>query len=243
MSHCHGPEVEQLVLQVLNDPLVAKLLLTLNSPEALSLPKNEKLVIIENQYPKGFGSNHNAAFKHCLTPYFCVLNPDIVLMADSFSKLLSDLIRAKAGVAGPLVISATGRKEDSWRKFPTILSLFMKALGNDTTIMKQPNGSTVFSPDWIAGMFMLFEANSYSAINGFDERLFLYYEDVDICARLWGSGKSIVASSDATVIHKAQRASHRELRHMCWHLSSMIKYLVRYSFNMPKCDRAPIQSG
>lgn len=243
VSHGHGTEVEQLVHQTLKDPLVAKLVLTLNSPETLLLPNNEKLVVIENQQPKGFGSNHNAAFNHCVTPYFCVLNPDIVLAEDSFSKLLSDLIQTKAAVAGPLVISPTGDKEDSWRKFPNILTLCMKALGNDTTIMREPNGNGVFSPDWIAGMFMLFDADSYGAINGFDERLFLYYEDVDICARLWKSGRSVVASSQATVIHKAQRASHRELRHMRWHIISMIKYLARYTFNMPKRDLAQIKNS
>ena len=237
VSHGHGQQVEQLVGQVLRDPLVARLVLTLNVSEDLSLPNDPRLVRIDNAEPKGFGRNHNAAFEHCDTPYYCVLNPDIVLREDSFADLLSCLTRSQAAVAGPLVLSAVGDQEDSWRKFPTVFSLCLKAMGNDTTIIKQSDPDALLFPDWIAGMCMLFETDSYRAVNGFDERLFLYYEDVDICARLWKSNRAVVASPNAKVIHNAQRASRREWEHMRWHLCSMAKYLARYSFRMPKANQ------
>ena len=40
-------------------------------------------------------------------------------------------------------------------------------------------------PEWVAGMFMLFVSEKFNLINGFNNKYFLYYEDVDICARLW----------------------------------------------------------
>ena len=72
---------------------------------------------------------------------------------------------------------------------------------------------------------MLFRSSDFAAIEGFDERYFLYYEDVDICARLHKANKTIVADLNATAIHHAQRASRKNLRHMRWHLTSMIRYL------------------
>lgn len=237
VSHGHGQQVEKLIDQVLRDPCVAKLIVTLNVPENLAPPENPRLLRIDNPQPKGFGQNHNAAFRHCETPYYCVLNPDIVLREDSFSELLTCLNNTKAAVAGPFVLSPTGDQEDSWRKFPTVFSLCLKALGNDITIMKQSQPDSPLFPDWIAGMCMLFRTDSYRIINGFDESLFLYYEDVDICARLWKSSQAVVASSKAKVIHNAQRASRREWEHMRWHLSSMAKYLARYSFRMPRVSR------
>lgn len=237
VSHGHGQQVEQLVDQVLRDPLVTKLVVTFNVPENLVLPKDHRLVRIDNHVPKGFGCNHNAAFDHCETPYYCVLNPDIVLRETSFADLLCCLKSSKAGVAGPLVLSPIGDQEDSWRRFPTVFSLCLKALGSDITIMKQSDTYSLLFPDWIAGMCMLFKADSYRGVRGFDERLFLYYEDVDICARLWKSGLAVVASSEAKIIHDAQRASRRQWKHMRWHLSSMAKYLAKYSFRMPRPDR------
>lgn len=192
---------------------------------------------MQNATPKGFGTNHNAAFKYCDTPFYCVLNPDVILREDSFSNLLACLKKNDAAVAGPLVISSTGLQEDSWRKFPTAFTLFLKALGKDVTIIKRAGEQTAIFPDWVAGMCMLFKSSSYRAVNGFDERLFLYYEDVDICARLCMLDHIIVACPVATVIHNAQRASRRKWNHMRWHISSMTKYLARYSLNMPRNRR------
>lgn len=234
VSHGHGIQVERLVKQVLQDQLITKLILTLNTPEQLSIPRDDRLMILQNPGPKGFGANHNAAFKHCETPYYCVLNPDVVLRDDSFVRLIDCLEQSKAAVAGPLVISATGQQEDSWRRFPTLWTLIMKALGHDITIISQSTQDSPIFPDWIAGMCMVFSASSYRSVQGFDERLFLYYEDVDICARLWKSQQTVVANPRAVVIHNAQRASRRQWRHMRWHLSSMAKYLARYSFKMPR---------
>jgi GT2 family glycosyltransferase len=237
VSHGHGQQVELLVKQTLKDPNVARLVLTLNTHEDLKLPTDERLVVLQNATPRGFGANHNSAFKHCETAFYCVLNPDIVLREDTFGQLVACLTTTKAAVSGPLVLSPCGEQEDSWRRFPTVLSLCLKAVGHDITVMKQGDKDFPLFPDWIAGMCMMFDANYYQQINGFDERLFLYYEDVDICARLWQQGTAVAASSKATVIHNAQRASRREWQHMKWHASSMFRYLKRYSFRMPKTDR------
>jgi hypothetical protein len=243
VSHGHGQQVQQLVKQVLREPLVAKLIVTFNVAEELNLPKSHKLLRLDNLEPKGFGSNHNAAFLHCETPYYCVMNPDIVLREESFTKLLDCLSESQAAVAGPKVMSPSGEQEDSWRKFPTAFSLCLKAVGKDTTILKQSDTGLPMFPDWIAGMCMLFKADSYREVNGFDERLFLYYEDVDICARLWKSNQAVSATSEAEIVHDAQRASRREWAHMRWHLCSMAKYLVRYSFNMPRVDRKGVANS
>ena len=56
-------------------------------------------------------------------------------------------------------------------------------------------------------MFMLVRSADYMAVGGFDEGFFLYYEDVDICARLWRSGRKVVICPEAIVVHDARRAS------------------------------------
>ena len=80
--------------------------------------------------------------------------------------------------------------------------------------------------DWVGGMFMLFRREAFERVQGFDERFFLYYEDVDICRRLHGAGYDVVATPRAQATHEAQRASRRKPRHMALHARSMLRYLT-----------------
>ena len=72
-------------------------------------------------------------------------------------------------------------------------------------------------------MFMVMESNVFSAIGGFDERFFLYCEDYDLCARLYRSGYSLMLDQSTHVVHDAQRASYRSMRHLTWHLGSLLR--------------------
>jgi hypothetical protein len=88
-------------------------------------------------------------------------------------------------------------------------------------------GQPPFEPDWVAGMFVLFSALAYKKLEGFDENYFLYYEDVDICRRAHLLGLKIICCPEVTIVHHAQRASRKSIRHMCWHLESMRRYFCK----------------
>lgn len=253
VSHQHGATVVDLVKQVLNQSGVVHVILTLNVAESLDLPSADRLEVVRNVSPQGFGANHNAAFAGCQTPYFCVLNPDIGLTEGVFEALANCLRTTKSTVAAPLVLSPNAAIEDSWRRFPTFFGLVCKAFGRDPSIWPQasvaaqPKGlhhqsdalmATVEWPDWVAGMCMLFESEAFRALKGFDEGFFLYYEDVDICARTWQSGSTVVACPAVSVIHDAQRASHRNWRHMRWHAQSMARYFWKYAWRLPQIKKS-----
>jgi GT2 family glycosyltransferase len=73
-------------------------------------------------------------------------------------------------------------------------------------------------------MFMLLDSKAFRTLGGFDERFFLYYEDVDLCCRIRLAGCSLTICPAVNVVHDARRASHRNLRFMKWHLASMIRF-------------------
>ena len=73
------------------------------------------------------------------------------------------------------------------------------------------------SPDWVAGMFMLFRKDVYAELAGFDERYFLYYEDVDLCWRLRKRGLDVRLVPTVSATHDARRQSRRSVRHLRWH--------------------------
>ena len=203
------------------------IVITENVPDEkpLVIPSTLPAERIVNQEMKGFGANHNAAFKHCRTPYFCVANPDIRLSVDPFPALIDSLTHA--GVAGPAVRSPEGKIEDSARRFPTAGSL-IKKLFRET---RKPDYSPAAGPqrvDWIAGMFMLFRREAFESVGGFDEAYFLYYEDVDICHRLQRRrGAGAVYDPRAEVVHDARRASRRDPRLALRHASSAARFLMR----------------
>jgi N-acetylglucosaminyl-diphospho-decaprenol L-rhamnosyltransferase len=225
VSHSHGQMVVNLVDQLLNFPQVAKVIVTCNVPENLDLPNDERLQRINNLWPKGFAANHNTAFDYCCSTYYCVVNPDISLHSNPFPLLIECLVDNVA-LSAPLVFNPLGMIEDSARKFPTFLGLFFKLIGiSDGRYSYDISTPSIF-PDWVAGMFMLFRALDYDAVGRFDDKYFLYYEDVDICVRLRNSGRSILLCPQAIVVHAAQRSSHRNIVHFIWHLRSMLRYFL-----------------
>lgn len=237
VSHEHGALVEHLIEQVLEQSGVARVLLTLNVPENLALPLSNKLVVVRNVHPKGFGANHNAAFRHCDSEFFCVLNPDIVLSQPIFGGLIEVLRSARAVLAAPAVVSTSGEREDSWRHFPTLGSLFLKAIGKDYSVISFDSKAEVVFPAWVAGMCLLFDAQAYRRLGGFDEGYFLYYEDVDICGRIWREGLRLVACPSIQVTHDAQRASRRNFQHTRWHALSMARYFMKFGGRLPTIEK------
>jgi len=203
-------------------------LVTLNAadPVDLVVPSGAMPVdIVVNKHQKGFGANHNAAFLKCRTPFFCVANPDIRLPADPFAAMLSVLGDERVGVAGPLVRNSAGDIEDSARRFPTVATLLRKVVSNPDG-PDYPTDRGAIEVDWVGGMFMLFRSEAFRALNGFDERYFLYYEDVDLCRRMRRQGWSVIYNPLSQVIHDARRGSRRDLRLTKHHLASLIRYLA-----------------
>lgn len=205
-----------------------ELILTLNQDETLPFVLDRfsyPVRLVRNISHQGFGANHNQAFRQASGRYFCVINPDIRLNSNPFAALLSCIEKSSAGVVAPLVMNENGGLEDSARRFPTpfriLCKFFGRGLAQDYVIDRAP-----VYPDWVGGMFMLFPRDVFERLGGFDERYFLYYEDVDICARLRLLGHEAVLCPQAAVVHHAQRRSHRNFRYLGWHLKSMVRFFL-----------------
>ncbi len=234
VSHGHAPLVQALVPALLACPEVAQILVTRNLPEPLELPPDGRITLIDNPEPRGFGCNHNQAFRQCTQLLFCPLNPDIQLQGNPFPLLMAGLEQAGAVLAAPLVLNPRGQAEDSMRHFPTPFSLLRKAMGGDDGRYHCSPAQALVYPDWVAGMCMLFRSEAYARLGGFDEAYFLYYEDVDICARIRRQGLELVGVTGAVVIHDARRDSHRQWRYLRWHLASLARYLCRHWGRLPR---------
>jgi len=227
ISHNQNDMVNCLLSDLESFPEVGEIILTHNKPEQeIIIPsKLQSIVkIIHNTSEKGFGANHNSAFKYCSTPYFCILNPDIRIDNNPFSELLSALENDITFVVAPLVLNSQGGVEDSFRMFPTPWRLLKRKLNKSN--LNQNTINTNYQ--WLAGMFLLFNADKYKQLKGLDEEFYMYCEDVDICMRINKSGGLVKLISSATVVHNAQRMSRKNIQHILWHIQSMIRLWRKY---------------
>lgn len=229
VSHGHGA----MILPLLSDlaghcARDTEVILTLNIPETLAMDGSSFPLptrIVRNPVPKGFGANHNAAFAMSQPGVFCVMNPDIRIAENPFPVLLDELAKVGVGVVAPRIVDPSGKLEDSARRFPTPWFLVRKAFGR-VSFLDYAVAESPISPEWIAGMFMAFRSEVFQDLGGFDEKYFLYYEDVDLCWRLRKRGLDIRLVPAACATHDARRQSRRSIRHMRWHLSSMLRFLL-----------------
>lgn len=209
-----------------------EVILTLNVPEVMTVDTQGygfPILVVANPVSKGFGANHNQALKQARGDVFCIVNPDIRFDSNPFPALLACFDKPEVGIVAPMVFGPDGTPEDSARLFPTPGKILRKALGqlpaHDYGV--PPDNLSV---DWVGGMFMLIPRKVFVSLGGFDERYFLYYEDVDLCARLSLLGSKIVLCPHSHVVHHAQRTSHRQLKYLRWHVSSMVRFFCSAGF-------------
>lgn len=182
--------------------------------------------ILRNGFAKGFGANHNAAFRLARGAFFAVVNPDIRISEFDLELLLSSMKAPAVGSVAPVVIDSNGVLQDNARRFPTISSLLRRLMSPRRSQEYEWHDMSI-EVDWTAGMFVVFRREAFFAVNGFDEdRFFMYFEDVDICARLRSLGWSVLLEPKVVVIHDAQRATLSNRRHLVWHLSSAFRYFT-----------------
>jgi GT2 family glycosyltransferase len=233
VSHRQGALVHDLLRDLAALRLErCEFILTVNTPEVLPFRPEAfgfPVCLLENASPKGYGANHNAAFRSAHGRFFAVLNPDIRLRAAPFSPLMGRLSDRAIGIAAPLIEDEQGRIEDSARRVPTPLTIIGKLLRRGRQLDYEI-GSDVLYPEWAAGMFLVFRSDVFADLGGFDERYFLYYEDVDICCRARLAGYRVAVDPAARAVHMARRESHRNAGYLRWHLASMARFFSSATF-------------
>jgi N-acetylglucosaminyl-diphospho-decaprenol L-rhamnosyltransferase len=246
VSHGHGRMIEQLLRDIAAHCVAESLHieLTLNVNERLSIDPGTLPFSISlhwNVQPQGFAANHNAAFRRTQGDYFCVMNPDVRLRADPFPVLVSR-VDQEIGLVAPQVVNSAGMIQNSARAFPTPWTILAKAMRREERIAYDVSRNDAH-PDWVAGICMLIPWHVYQRIGGFDERYRLYYEDVDLCARLRLCGYGILVVPEAVIIHDGAYSSHRRLKYLVWHLRSMLRFFGSGVFRAALQSRRALTRG
>jgi N-acetylglucosaminyl-diphospho-decaprenol L-rhamnosyltransferase len=164
----------------------------------------------------GFGAAVNRAATAVTTPRLVLVNPDVDLAPLHWEALagavpdevltvpLDDDRGRPTVVAGPYPTAAThllgglraGRLAPRGSRRRAVADRLRRVVGGAPT--ENPTGAWPLARRWVSGAVMSLPLGPFRAVGGFDERYFLYYEDVDLCARLAASDASLRARVAAT---------------------------------------------
>lgn len=193
---------------------------------------------LDDDYNIGFGENNNVVFNYCINhlgmnddDFFCVLNPDVLIGWKELDALKVLMLEDDVKLSTiNLYRDYEKLKFDfSIRKFPKlsdfILSFFM---GINKTIYDKSLIKKKLDIDWAAGSFMMFSAKHYRNLRGFDEKYFMYCEDIDICFRSALIGSRVIYYPQIEAIHLGKFENRRILsKHLYWHIKSVIRFLLK----------------
>jgi hypothetical protein len=226
VSHQHGEMVFLLLCRLAACSHVREVLLTLNVPEPVLARKVTEVAwpfalrVLENNEPQGFAFNHNHAFQCSSGSYFAVLNPDVSWIQDPFPDMLVALGASESiGFVYPLQSdSAQHTPVDKARPTPTLLNLLRRHL-----IAKNSDCGSSNLRTWVNASFLLFKREVFARVGGFDIRYRMYCEDVDMGLRLRCAGYFLCCVQTSSVIHPGNYASRKNLKHLSWHVVSLIR--------------------
>jgi N-acetylglucosaminyl-diphospho-decaprenol L-rhamnosyltransferase len=159
----------------------------------------------------GFGGGCNLGVRHTDADCIFLLNPDARLVPGATS-LLTEALASDASLAlvAPRVVDPTGEsRAASAGAEPTLganIGHFLavgriRGLGRYFRPVYLANGLVRSNPDWVSGAAMLIRRVAFDEVGGFDERIFMYMEDVDLCRRLRELGWRVGYEPQALVEH------------------------------------------
>lgn len=168
--------------------------------------------VLKNGANLGFAKGNNVGICEAGGEYVLILNPDTIVHDGSLDRWIkfADL-HMEAGAFGCKVLNPDGTYQGSARPFPTVWRSLIAALGLRTLgrlgrafqsdTYQGWKGDSERKIDWQSGCCVLLRGDLLKKLDGFDERFFYHYEEVDLCHRVWGAGYSILFTPEVTVTH------------------------------------------
>ena len=222
-----------------------------NSGDDLS-DLDKKIKLINSQRNSGMGGGNNLGIDNSLGDYILILNPDTIVKTEAIKILYNYLKNNQAvGLVGPKLVYPDGSLQYSCSQFPiffmpilrrTFLGDYFKT-SRDAFMMTNFDHNSIKEVDWLMGSCLMFKrenilVNQEIFKPRFDERYFMYFEDIDLCRQLKSQGLKVVYNPEAIIIHDHRRQSARYPWYealfkdkLTWsHISSWLKYFKKWGF-------------
>ncbi|MGZ4959595.1 MAG: glycosyltransferase family 2 protein [Methylomonas sp.] len=203
-----------------------------------------QLQIIRNTNNRGFAAACNQGAAMATTPYLLFLNPDTRLFTNSLSRPLAfmeDKDNLNVGICGIQLIDEEGHVTRSCARFPTLFTFFIQALGLNklpglrqfSLHMSEWNHADTRVVDHVIGAFFLVRRSLFDKLKGFDERFFVYLEDLDFSRRAALLGYNTIYLAEAQAFHAGGGTSRQvKAARLFYSLRSRMLYGFKH-FSLP----------
>jgi GT2 family glycosyltransferase len=238
-----------IVLQAINSFLQSEtdciLFVIDNSPQNSfeSFIIDSRIQYIFNGKNLGFGTAHNIALKRSMeygAKYHVVINPDVYFSGEVIHKLTELLENhSEIGLAMPKVLYPDGRLQPLCKLLPSPATLFFRRFSNlSSNLFANKNSiyelqfsgyDKLMDVPFLSGCFMFLRIEAVKKIGFFDERIFLYTEDIDLTRRMHQYYRTVFYP-DVNIFHLNERRSYKDLRALVWHIKSAITYFNKWGW-------------
>jgi GT2 family glycosyltransferase len=223
-----------------------------NSDSRLShaLLQNPRVVYIFNNANIGFGAAHNKAFSSVgsKSDFHLILNPDITFSPNVIPHILKVMQHSpEIGLLMPRINYPDGSLQRLCKLLPTPVDLIfrrfipIKSLQNHINYRYElhdlPQDKPIDVPS-VSGCFLILRSQLFIDIGGFDEKFFMYLEDVDLVRRA-GVLARIVYDPRVSVIHEYAKGSYRNKKLLIYHIKSAVHYFTKWGwwFDLQRKER------
>lgn len=197
-----------------------------------------KPLIIRNSKNCGFGKACNLGAQQAKSEYLLFLNPDAALYTDTLPKALAfmqDPVNSKVGICGVQLLDEAGHVSRSCARFPSALGFVAHAVGLDRFFprlghfMAEWDHAQARQVDHVIGAFFLVRRELFSALHGFDERFFVYLEDLDFSYRARQAEWRSMYLAEAQAFHAGGGTSNQvKARRLFYSLRSRLLYAFKH---------------
>lgn len=239
-------DINQLVkcIDSVNSYNPVKIFLIDNSPtdeleKVIGLVENTSYIF--NPSNPGYGVSHNIALRDALklnNHYHLVLNADVFFEAGTIDILIDYMNqRPSVGLVMPKVLFPNGEIQRLCKLVPTPLDLISRMLLPKNLLTKksikfemQSTGynKEMFVP-YLSGCFMLLRIDALRVCGLFDERFFMYPEDIDLTRRIASKYKTMFYP-EAIIYHEYGAASKKSIKMLLIHIFNIIKYFNKWGW-------------
>ena len=214
-----------------------------NSPQAAEqLPlQSDRIQYQHNPTNLGYGAAHNIAIRESIydnIPFHLVINPDIILDSKELDRMLDFVSQNPlVGSLMPKVTYPNGQLQYLCKLLPTPLDVFGRrflpaswtAQRNHQYEMRASGYDKIMNIPYLSGCFMLLRTEAVKQARLFDERFFMYPEDMDLTRRIHRNYLTVYFPH-ATIIHNHEKASYKSLKMLWIHMVNMCRYFNKWGW-------------
>lgn len=240
-------EVVALTTTLLRCEAVRKVYWVDNSPHSIDeLPiVSNRVQYIFNDGNLGYGAAHNIALRESIyddVPFHLVINPDIIISDDTLPSLLSFISQhAEIGMVMPKIVSPDGQTQYLCKLLPTPLDVFGRRFlpkawmrkRNQRYELRLSGYDKLMNVPYLSGCFMLLRTEAARKARLFDERFFMYPEDMDLTRRIHRDYLTVYFPHTAVVHHHA-KASYHNAKMLWIHMVNMCRYFNKWGWLIDK---------